>query len=106
MALGAQLGLVRAAGIETCDLRPATARVSKCRLEGAINLVVVPPSSTERDRALPQRRRVDAPGNPGFVLYVDILLPIIGFVLVWLSRRHPVPVAAPMGQRGTQTAEG
>jgi hypothetical protein len=39
----------------------------------------------------------DAPGNSGFVLYVDILLPIIGFVLVWLSRRYPVPSAASDG---------
>jgi hypothetical protein len=51
----------------------------------------------------------DAPGNSGFVLYVDILLPIIGFVLVRLSRRHPVPVSAPnkAGRDAeAQTAEG
>jgi hypothetical protein len=30
------------------------------------------------------------PGNAGFILYMDILVPIIGFVLVWLARRHPV----------------
>jgi uncharacterized protein DUF6790 len=31
-----------------------------------------------------------APGNAGFILYTDILVPIIGFVLVWLAKRHPV----------------
>jgi hypothetical protein len=30
-----------------------------------------------------------APGNVGVVLYTDILLPIIGFTLLWLQRRHP-----------------
>ncbi len=30
------------------------------------------------------------PGNAGFVLYVDILLPAIGLVLLVLSHRHPV----------------
>lgn len=29
-----------------------------------------------------------SPGNAGFVLYLDILLPIVGFVLVALSRRN------------------
>ncbi|MGE0299162.1 DUF6790 family protein [Pseudonocardia sp.] len=36
-----------------------------------------------------------SPGNAGFVLYLDILLPIVGFVLVALSRRHPVRTDAP-----------
>jgi hypothetical protein len=30
-----------------------------------------------------------APGNAGTVFYTDIALPIIGFVLLWLQRRHP-----------------
>ncbi len=29
-----------------------------------------------------------SPGNAGFVLYLDILLPAIGFLLLWLSHRH------------------
>jgi hypothetical protein len=28
-------------------------------------------------------------GNAGFVLWLDILLPAVGIVLLWLSRRHP-----------------
>ena len=28
------------------------------------------------------------PGNAGVVFYTDILLPIIGFVLLWLQRKH------------------
>jgi len=30
-----------------------------------------------------------APGNVGVVLYTDILLPVIGFVLLCLRRKHP-----------------
>jgi hypothetical protein len=33
-------------------------------------------------------------GNAGFVLWLDILLPAVGIVLLWLSRRHPVAVQA------------
>jgi len=29
-----------------------------------------------------------APGNAGVVLYTDILLPVIGFTLLWLQHRH------------------
>jgi hypothetical protein len=28
-----------------------------------------------------------APGNAGVILYTDILIPVIGFVLLWLQRR-------------------
>lgn len=28
-----------------------------------------------------------APGNAGVILYTDILLPVLGFTLLWLSRR-------------------
>jgi hypothetical protein len=31
-----------------------------------------------------------SPGNAGFILYMDILVPIIGFVLVFLAGRHPI----------------
>jgi hypothetical protein len=70
-----------------------------------------PDARTDLLERLVQSLRVgnDAPGNSGFVLYVDILLPIIGFVLVRLSRRHPVPVSAPnkAGRDAeAQTAEG
>jgi hypothetical protein len=30
-----------------------------------------------------------APGNAGVILYTDILLPVIGFALLWLERRYP-----------------
>ncbi len=33
------------------------------------------------------------PGNAGFILWLDILLPVIGMVLLWLSHRHPAPRA-------------
>ncbi len=29
-----------------------------------------------------------APGNAGVILYTDILIPLIGFALIWLERRH------------------
>ena len=29
-----------------------------------------------------------APGNAGVILYTDILLPLIGFALLWLEHRH------------------
>lgn len=31
-----------------------------------------------------------APGNAGIMLYSDILLPVIGLLLLWLSRRYPL----------------
>lgn len=34
-----------------------------------------------------------APGNAGIMLYSDILLPIIGFALLWLKRTSPAPDA-------------
>lgn len=30
-----------------------------------------------------------APGNAGAVLYTDVLMPIVGFVLLWLQHRYP-----------------
>src|SRR6185437_2217631 len=30
-----------------------------------------------------------APGNVGLVLPIDILMPIVGFVFLWLSYKHP-----------------
>jgi type IV secretory pathway VirB2 component (pilin) len=30
-----------------------------------------------------------APGNAGVVLYTDIVLPVIGFTLLWLQRKYP-----------------
>src|SRR5262245_890294 len=32
-----------------------------------------------------------SPGNVGLVLPIDILMPIIGFVFLWLSYKHPLP---------------
>jgi hypothetical protein len=29
-----------------------------------------------------------APGNAGIIFYTDILIPAVGFVLLWLQRRH------------------
>jgi hypothetical protein len=30
-----------------------------------------------------------APGNAGVILYTDVLLPVIGFALLWLQHRYP-----------------
>jgi hypothetical protein len=30
-----------------------------------------------------------APGNAGVIFYTDIVIPIIGFALLWLQRRNP-----------------
>jgi len=30
-----------------------------------------------------------APGNAGIIFYTDVLLPIIGFALLWLAHRYP-----------------
>jgi len=35
-----------------------------------------------------------SPGNVGLVLPIDILMPIIGFVFLWLSYKHPLPGTA------------
>src|SRR5215831_17159243 len=35
-----------------------------------------------------------APGNVGLVLPIDILMPIVGFVFLWLSYKHPQPGTA------------
>jgi Family of unknown function (DUF6790) len=35
-----------------------------------------------------------SPGNVGFVLPIDIIIPIIGFVFLWLSYKHPLPGTA------------
>lgn len=32
-----------------------------------------------------------SPGNAGFMLYADIALPAVGFLLLWLAARHPLP---------------
>jgi len=32
-----------------------------------------------------------APGNAGIIFYTDILLPVIGWVLLWLCRRYSHP---------------
>lgn len=36
-----------------------------------------------------------APGNAGFMLYADIILPFVGFLLLWLAIRHPAPDERP-----------
>ena len=38
-----------------------------------------------------------APGNAGIIFYTDILVPLIGFVLLWLQHRYAqgTVVAAP-----------
>ena len=35
-----------------------------------------------------------APGNAGVILYTDILIPLIGFALLWLEREHRKTAAA------------
>src|SRR5689334_24752672 len=35
-----------------------------------------------------------SPGNVGLVLPIDIIIPIIGFVFLWLSYKHPQPGTA------------
>jgi hypothetical protein len=35
-----------------------------------------------------------SPGNVGLVLPIDILMPIVGFVFLWLSYKHPHPGTA------------
>jgi len=35
-----------------------------------------------------------SPGNVGLVLPIDILMPIVGFVFLWLSYKHPLPATA------------
>lgn len=32
-----------------------------------------------------------SPGNVGLVLPSDILIPVVGFILLWLSYKHPTP---------------
>jgi len=34
-----------------------------------------------------------APGNAGVILYTDVLIPIFGFVLLWLQNRYGRPTA-------------
>ena len=34
-----------------------------------------------------------APGNAGVILYTDILIPILGFVLLWLQHRYGRPAS-------------
>ena len=29
-----------------------------------------------------------APGNAGVIFYMDIIIPLFGFTLLWLSRRY------------------
>ena len=35
-----------------------------------------------------------SPGNVGLVLPIDILMPIVGFLFLWLSYKHPPPATA------------
>ena len=35
-----------------------------------------------------------SPGNVGLVLPIDIIMPIVGFVFLWLSYKHPMPGTA------------
>jgi uncharacterized protein DUF6790 len=35
-----------------------------------------------------------APGNAGVILYTDILIPLIGFALLWMEREHRKTAAA------------
>ena len=35
-----------------------------------------------------------SPGNVGVVLPIDIVIPVIGFVFLWLSHKHPKPGTA------------
>jgi hypothetical protein len=35
-----------------------------------------------------------SPGNVGLVLPIDLLMPVIGFVFLWLSYKHPKPGSA------------
>jgi hypothetical protein len=35
-----------------------------------------------------------SPGNVGLVLPSDILIPVVGFILLWLSYKHPKSEAA------------
>jgi hypothetical protein len=41
-----------------------------------------------------------APGNAGVIFYTDILIPLIGFALLWLQHRYPRErvVATPHGR--------
>ena len=40
-----------------------------------------------------------APGNAGIIFYSDVLLPVVGFIFLWLQHRPPRPdAAAPSGQ--------
>ena len=45
-----------------------------------------------------------APGNAGVILYTDILLPLIGFALLWLAHRWPVARTATPAVRGKDRA--
>ena len=36
-----------------------------------------------------------APGNAGIIFWTDILIPLFGFALLWLSRREARPIAMP-----------
>lgn len=47
-----------------------------------------------------------APGNAGVIFWTDILIPLIGFVLLWLQSRHgrprPMPPAAAAAGKGAR----
>ena len=45
-----------------------------------------------------------APGNAGVILYTDILLPLIGFTLLWLQHRYAREGSAAPGKRAEQPA--
>lgn len=60
------------------DMRPAAVVAPACFLLGAAGNHVV-----EMLRA-----HNFAPGNVGVIFYTDILLPVIGFTLLWLAHRY------------------
>jgi len=55
-----------------------------------------------------------APGNAGVIFYTDIVIPIIGFVLLWLQHRYPLatkwrpraPPGPPLRDRSTRRVRG
>lgn len=34
-----------------------------------------------------------APGNAGIIFYTDILIPVVGFILLWLRYRAETPLS-------------
>jgi len=46
-----------------------------------------------------------APGNAGSILWTDLLLPVVGFALLYAQWRNPRVAGPRMGSRGTERAE-